>query len=92
MSGTSTATQRVTHVNANWTPATTGDGGFELLLVTEDDERHTVKTSAADLTALATILRAEVVLLWDPEAQALIIGNLLGRWIPLDWSNANRDA
>ena len=86
MTGTSTATLRVTHLNANWTPAATGDGTFALLVVTEDGGRRTTSISAGDLTALASIVRDGVVLLWDPEDDVLVIGNLLGRWIPLDWS------
>jgi hypothetical protein len=26
------------------------------------------------------------VLLWDPANQALIVGNLVGEWIPKDWT------
>jgi hypothetical protein len=87
MTGASSETQRVTHVNANWTPSSAGDGVFELLIVTEDEQRHTVPTTAADLTALASIIRDRVVLLWDADGQVLIVGNLLGEWIPLDWSS-----
>jgi hypothetical protein len=87
MTGASSTTQRVTHLNANWTPSATGDGHFELLIVTEDEQRHTAATTATDLTALASVIRDGVVLLWDPEGQVLIIGNLLGQWIPLDWSS-----
>ena len=91
MTGTSTATLRVTHLNANWTPAAAGDGRFELLVVTEDERRSTTPISASDLTALASIVRDGVVLLWDPEDGVLIVGNLLGRWIPLDWTGTGRD-
>lgn len=87
MTGASSRTQRVTHLNANWTPASAGDGRFELLIVTEDEQRHSAPTTAADLTALASVIRNGVVLLWDPEGQVLIIGNLHGEWIPLDWSS-----
>ena len=87
MTGASSATQRVTHINANWSPASGGDGAFELLVVTEDEERHCVPTTAADLAALACVLRDGVVLLWDPDGPVLVIGNLLGEWIPLDWSS-----
>ena len=87
MSGAGETTQRVTYLNANWTPAPTGDGRFELLIVTEDEQRHSTPVTAADLTALASVVRDGVVLLWDQEGQVLIIGNLLGQWIPLDWSS-----
>jgi len=88
MTGASTSTRRITHVNANWTPGEEGDGRFTFLLVTEDGERRTVDASAADATALTAMIRADVVLLWDPEGRTVIIGNLLGCWIPLDWTAA----
>ncbi|RIX31087.1 hypothetical protein [Amnibacterium setariae] len=92
MTGASSATRRVTHLNANWTPASGGDGSFELLVVTEDERRHSVPTTAAGLTALASVLRDGVVLLWDPDGQVLSIGNLFGEWIPADWSSRSGPA
>ncbi|MGT2425485.1 hypothetical protein [Amnibacterium kyonggiense] len=87
MTGASRATLRVTHLNANSTPASNSEGRFELLIVTEDEQRRSTPASASDLTALASLIRDGVVLLWDPEGQVLIIANLLGEWIPLDWTS-----
>jgi hypothetical protein len=87
MTGASSKTQRVAYLNANWTPAPAGDGRFDLLIITEDEQRHSASTTAAALTALASVIRDGVVLLWDPEGPVLIVGNLLGQWIPLDWSS-----
>lgn len=88
MAGASGATARVTHLNANWSP----DGGFELLVVTEDGNRDSVPIPADDLAALGAILRRDEVLLWDPEARTLILANVVGEWLPRDWSKADRGA
>ena len=54
MPGASKATRRVKVINANWTPpANGGDGRFDLMLVTDDDEKHVVSPSAADLEAFS---------------------------------------
>jgi hypothetical protein len=75
MSGASEQTQRVMYLNANWTPAPAGgaDGDFALLIVTEDDERHTVHLSAAAATAVVAMARAGTVLLWDGTNRSLIV-------------------
>jgi hypothetical protein len=87
MPGAGPNTLRVRYVNANWSAGADGaDGEFALLLVTEDDQRHTVPVSAADAPALLTLLRDSPVLLWDPDATTLIAANLVGNWLPLDWT------
>ena len=87
MAGAGTNTRRVSFVNANWTAGGDGeDGEFALLLVTEDEERHTVSVSPAAFSALVQVVRDSPVLLWDPDAGTLIAANLLGEWLPLDWS------
>ena len=87
MAGASERTQRVVYVNANWAAAGPGeDGRFELLIVTEDEQRHTVQPSASALAGLVALTQASTVMLWDPEVQTLIVGNLVGQWIPESWS------
>lgn len=90
MTGASEQTLRVTHLNANWTPgASGGDGTFELMFVTEDGERRAVHLSPAAVTALTALARPGTVLLWDPAAGCLIAANVVGEWIPQDWSAAS---
>jgi hypothetical protein len=79
MPGASDSTQRVTVLNANWVPAADGgDGRFELMIITEDDRRHTVPISAASVSAIVALARAETVLAWDPINQTLIAANIVG--------------
>lgn len=67
-------------VNANWLPGAAGDDGrFEILIITEDDERHTMPASAASMTALVALARADTVMAWDPEDRRLIIANIVGQ-------------
>ncbi|MEH0109761.1 hypothetical protein V6N00_08575 [Tersicoccus sp. MR15.9] len=82
MSGASEGTRRVQYFNANWT----GADEFDLLVGTDDGERHVITTSAAAFGALAATVRDGVTYLFDPEARTLIIANLVGRWIPEDWT------
>lgn len=92
MPGASDATRRVDALNANWRAGEDGaDGQFELLLVTEDGARHTVAPSAAAVTALVTLARAGTVLLWDPTDRVLITANVVGDWLPEDWSAVPRE-
>ena len=87
MPGAGPNTLRVTFVNANWTAAADGgDGTFELLLVTEDDQRHSVALSTAATSAVLALVRDSPVLLWDPDAHTLIAANLAGQCLPLNWS------
>ena len=85
MPGASAETRRVKAVNANWVPGSDHDDGtFELLLVTDDEERHVIAPSAASVTALLTMAQANTVLLWDPTNQTLIVGNIVGETLPSD--------
>ena len=77
-------TRQVTKVNANWKAGENGcDGQFEMLLITEDDERHVVAPSPQAMTALVALTRADTVLLWDPADQTLIVANIVGK---MPWS------
>ena len=52
MPGASEQTRRVKIVNANWVAGPDGDDGrFEILIVTEDDQRHVATPSTAAMTA-----------------------------------------
>ncbi len=82
MAGASDQTRRVRYVNANWTGTEPGDGVFELLIVTDDEDRHTVQPSPAAMTALIALTQASSALLWDPERRTLIAANLVGEWLP----------
>ncbi len=67
-------------VNANWAAGPDGDHGrFEVMMVTEDDQRHVVAPSPAAMTALIALTQADTVLLWDPAGRTLIAANLVGR-------------
>jgi hypothetical protein len=79
MPGASEQTRRVKIMNANWTPGTDGgDGLFEIMMVTEDDQRHVAPTSPAAMTALAALAGAGTVLARDPEGPTLIVANIVG--------------
>jgi hypothetical protein len=79
MPGASEQTRRVKIMNANWTPGTDGgDGLFEIMMVTEDDQRHVAPASPAAMTALAALAGAGTVLAWDPEGPTLIVANIVG--------------
>ena len=80
MPGASEMTRRVKTVNANWTAGLDGaDGRFAVLLITHDDERHTLFPSPQAMTALLALARAENVLLWDPADRTLIVANIVGK-------------
>ena len=75
-------------MNANWTPGRTDDDAFELMVVTEDEERHALSVAATQMGPLVALTQAAgVVLLWDPEGGTLIAANLLGEWLPSTWSS-----
>jgi hypothetical protein len=79
MPGASDRTTPVTIVNANWAPDPAGgDGRFEIMLVTEDDERHAFPVSPAAMAALLALTRTEPVLMWDPVNRTLIAANIVG--------------
>jgi hypothetical protein len=80
MPGASEQTRRVKIINANWVPGPDGDHGrFEIMFITEDDQRHVAAPSPAALTALIALAQADTVLLWDPAIQTLIAANIIGR-------------
>jgi hypothetical protein len=73
-------TRRVTTISANWTAGEDADDGrFEVLIITEDDERHVVAPSPEAMTALVALTQAETVLLWDPSDRTLIVANVVGK-------------
>ena len=66
-------------VNANWVAGPDGDHGrFEIMIVTEDDQRHVAAPSPAAMTALIALTQADTVLLWDPADRTLIAANVVG--------------
>jgi hypothetical protein len=82
--GASENTRRVKTLSANWVAGPEGDDGrFELLLVTDDDERHVIAPSPASTTALVALSQADTVLLWDAEGRTLIAANVVGQ---MDWT------
>lgn len=67
-------------LNANWLPGAEGeDGQFEILIVTDDDQRHTMSATAASMTAVVALARADTVMAWDPADRRLIVANIVGR-------------
>jgi len=82
MPGASEQTRRVKVLNANWTAGPDGDDGhFEVMLVTDDDQQHTIAPSPAAMTALVALTRADTVLLRDRTNRTLIVANLVGKWL-----------
>jgi predicted nucleic acid-binding Zn ribbon protein len=80
MPGASEQTRRVKIVNANWVAGPDGDHGrFEVMFVTEDDQRHVAAPSPAAMTALIALTQADTVLAWDPADRTLIAANIAGR-------------
>jgi predicted nucleic acid-binding Zn ribbon protein len=80
MPGASEQTRRVKIVNANWGAGPDGDHGrFEIMIVTEDDQRHVATPSPAAMTALIALTQTDTVLLWDPADRTLIAANLVGK-------------
>jgi hypothetical protein len=80
MPGASEQTRRVKIVNANWEAGPDGDHGrFEIMIVTEDGQRHMAAPSPAAMTALIALTQADTVLLWDPADRTLIAANLVGK-------------
>ena len=90
MPGASDRTRRIKIVNANWTPGEDGeDGRFEVLMITDDDERHILAPSPAAMAALVAIATADTVLLWDPEGPSVIAANIVGR---MPWTDTLRES
>jgi hypothetical protein len=80
MPGASEQTRRVKILNANWVPEPDGgDGRFEVMIVTDDDEQHTMPASPASMTALVALAQADTVLAWDPDNRTVIAANIVGR-------------
>ena len=79
MPGASEQTKRVKILNANWVAGPDGaDGQFQVLIVTDDDQRHVLAPSPAATTALIALARADTVLMWDPTNRTLIAANIVG--------------
>ncbi len=88
MPGASDQTQLVKVLNANWTPGE--PERFSVMIITEDDERHTVPASPASVTALATLAQAGTVMAWDPEdGGTLIVANIVGQ---MPWTMPEADS
>ncbi len=82
MPGASESTKRVKVLNANWNAdggGAGGDGRFQLMLITSDDQQHILEPSPVAVTALVALAQADTVLVWDPENRTLIAANLRGR-------------
>jgi hypothetical protein len=80
MPGAGDQTRPVINLKANWRPGAGGDDGrFELLPITEGDQRFITAVSPAALTALVAIARPDTVLAWDPTNATLIAANLIGQ-------------
>jgi hypothetical protein len=76
--GASGQTQLVKVLNANWSPGE--PERFNVLIITEDDERHVIPASPASVTALAALAQADTVMAWDPEdGGTLIVANIAGQ-------------
>ena len=90
MPGASDQTQPVKILNANWIPDTNGgDGRFDIMIVTEDDQRHMFPASAASVTAVVALAQAGTVMMWDPPNRVLIAANVVGQmpWTVRDGSS-----
>ena len=89
MPGASEHTRRVKILNANWIAGSDGeDGRFEVMVVTEDDQRHVMAPSPASMAALIALATADTVLLWDPADRTLIAANVVGKMAWTDISDA----
>jgi hypothetical protein len=84
MAGAGSNTRQVAYVNANWMAPDDGSstGTFELLIVTDDDRRHTIGASPEGINTVMMLIRAGTVLLWDDDARTLIVANIVGSWLP----------
>jgi hypothetical protein len=90
MPGASEMTRPVKTINANWTAgADGGDGRFQVLIITEDDERHVVAPSPQAMTALVALTQGETVLLWDASDRTLIVATIVGK---MPWTEGMESA
>jgi hypothetical protein len=79
MPGASQNSRPVKILNANWNPSSAdGAGAFEIMLITDDDQRHVAPASPAEVTALVALSQAGTVMVWDPEDSTLIVANVVG--------------
>ena len=80
MPGASDETRRVRILNANWAAPAEGDGDgqFELMIVTDDEQKHTIAASPSSVAAVVALSQAQAVLAWDPTNRVLIAANLVG--------------
>lgn len=79
MPGASARTQPVKALNANWVAADDDHADrFEFQVITDDDERHTITPSPESVPGLLSLVRPDVILLWDPDNQTLIAANIVG--------------
>jgi hypothetical protein len=79
MPGASEESRHVKILNANWSPSEAGgDGQFEVLVVTDDDQRYTMPASPSSMTALVALAKADTVMVWDPVNRSLIVANIVG--------------
>ncbi|PZS40070.1 MAG: hypothetical protein DLM62_04815 [Pseudonocardiales bacterium] len=82
MPGASEQTSQIKVLNANWTAGPDGeDGKFEVMIVTADDQQHTISPSPAAMTVLMALTQADTILLWDPANRTLIAANIVGTWL-----------
>jgi hypothetical protein len=82
MPGASEKTRRVKVLNVNWATGEDGaDGRFEAMLVTEDDQQHTIAPSPPSMTALVALAQPDNILVWDPTNRTLIAANVVGKWL-----------
>jgi hypothetical protein len=87
MPGASDTTQPVKTLNANWIPDPEGgDGQFELMIVTEEDQHYTMAATPASISAVVALSKADTVLLWDQTNRTLIAANIVGQ---MPWTVAN---
>ncbi len=87
MPGASSETRRVKILNANWVPDdASGDGRFEVMIVTEDDQKYFVPARPGSMTALVALAKADTVMAWDPMNRSLIVANIVGT---MPWTTAS---
>lgn len=91
MPGASEQTRPVKVLNANWVAGPDGDDGqFEVMIVTDDDQHHTIAPSPAAMTTLLALAQANTILLWDPTNQTLIAANIVGTWLETTENGVSR--
>jgi predicted nucleic acid-binding Zn ribbon protein len=77
--GASEQTRQLKVLNANWVAGSDGaDGRFQVLVITDDDQRHVLEPSPAAMAALVALARTDTVLAWDPTNRTLIAANVVG--------------